>query len=336
MKPPAITAPEPRTWRDLPQPIKPRAMSREGRKRRVLAAAKSVLAVATLLAVGWGGTELIAVLKKNPARLAAPANSAPVRSVVLRTDGVLDEAWARETLVLAPKVGLMTLDLAALQARLLAGGQVQAAELTRRLPDTLLVTLHERAPVARVMTQAGDDTPRPLLVAQDGTVFDGRGYAPETVEQLPWLDGVKLKKSGPGLAPIRGMDAVADLMLAVRTHVPELARRFRVVSLARLEADGVLVVTSDDVGEVVFGARGNLARQAAQLDYTLAATRRQFPVESLRVNLAVGGGQVLVARLMAEPPAGRPAPVRRADGTAGVTGFYFPTPKPSVNFSHAL
>ncbi len=337
MNPPAISLPPARSWRDLPQPIKPRAMSREGRRRRVLAAAKTALLAATLLVTGWGGAEFLVTLKTNPGRLVAPAGGTPVRGLELRTDGVLDEGWARGTLALPAQAGLMTLDLAALQRRLLASGQVERAELTRQLPGSLVVTLHERAPVARVMGQLGEAVPQTLLVARDGTVFAGAGYAPEMVARLPFLDGVRLQLAGSRLAPIAGMAAVADLLAAARAATPALAHGFSVVSLARLATDDVLVVQSADVGEVVFGAAGGFARQLARLDFTLAETRRQFPVEPLRVNLAVDSRQVLVARLLAGTPApGRAVLPRPAAGSVATPVLFFPAPPASANFSHAL
>ena len=331
-----VKLPPSRTWRDLPQPIKPRAMSREGRRRRALAAVRGTGLAGLLLGAAWGGMEFVFTLKQNPARLVAPAGGATVRGLVLRTDGVLDEAWVQATLALSPQAGLMALDLAVLQRRLLAGGQVSVAELTRRLPDKLAVTLHERAPVARVLAQTGDGEPRTLLVARDGTVFAGAGHTPETVARLPFLHGVRLKAAGTGFVPIEGMAAVAGLLAAAQSGVPELVRGFRVVSLARLESDDVITVQSDDVGEVIFGVREEFARQLARLDFALAATRRQFPVGTLRVNLAIGGGQVLVARLAVDLPVEGTARPRPADGAAASTAKFLPIPSLSVNFPHAL
>ena len=154
-----INTPLPRTWRDIAQPIKPRAMSREGRRRRAYAAVKIGGLALALVALAWGGVEISSTWKQNPGALVTPAGSAPVRTITLRTDGVLDADWRRATLALPPKASLAALDLAALQARLRASGQVQVAELTRQFPDTLVVALKERAPVARVLAQRGDAPP---------------------------------------------------------------------------------------------------------------------------------------------------------------------------------
>ncbi len=297
MNPPVLETPPPRTWREIPQPITPRAMSREGRRRRALAAARTAGVALVALALGWGGVEAVAIWRKNPGALVAPTGGTALGLVTVRSDGVLGEEWTRAALALSPQARLMALDLAALRARLLVGGQVRDAELTRRLPDKLLVTLYERTPVARVLARAaGDDTPRTLLVAGDGTVFAGAGHAPEAVARLPFLGGVRLVREGEGFAPVAGMAAVADLLAAARAVAPRLARGFQVVSLARLAADGALVVSSDEVGEIVFAAREPFARQLARLELAFASARRQLAAGPLRVDLSLGGGQVLVAR----------------------------------------
>ncbi len=311
----------PRSWRDLPQPVTPRAMSREGRKRLVLAIGNVVGLVLLLGATGWGLYEIRAAWETNPARLIAPADSAPLRGLAVHTDGVLDRAWVETALALPAGASLMQLDLPQLQQRLLAGGQVRTAVLTRRYPDQLAVALQERSPVVRLLAQAGDGAPRTLLAARDGVVYSGNGYAPEHLATLPFLDGVRLVPAGGGFAPLAGLDAVALLLDTARDAAPELLRGFRVVSLARFAADRVIVVQSADVPEIVFGLRDDFAVQLAHL----ASVLQRGPAKS--VNLAVGGNQVPVVPEDPLPAAGRaPAPLAAPPGSGRV---FFPSPNPS-------
>ncbi len=333
MNPPAINLPPPRSWRDLPQPVKPRAMSREGRRRRIFALARTVGLTGVVLAACWGGMEMWATLQTNPGRLVAPADGTPVRGLVVRTDGTLDETWVRETLALPPQAALLALDLAALQHRLLGSGQVEVAELTRLLPDRLGVTLHERVPVGRILAQSGDSAPRTWLMARDGTVFAGVGLTPEALEQLPYLDGVRLKAAGTGLAPIEGATAaaVADLLAAARTGVPALARGFRVVSLAQFATNGVIVVKSAAVQEIIFDARESFPRQVELLDLALAKVaeaRGPFgpagPMAS--VNLAVGGSHNQVPVSLGLAVNGGTTSARRTLPAPTAADAYFPSP----------
>jgi hypothetical protein len=339
MSSPVVHTLLPRSWRDLAQPVAPRAMSREGRRRRAFAAAQVGGLVLVVAAVAWGGVEIASVWQHDPGALVVPAGAAPVRTITLKTDGVLDAAWLRATLALPPKAGLMALDLPALQRRLRAGGQVESAELTRVFPDRLAVTLKERAPVARVMAQAGGAPPVQLLVARDGTVFAGVGHAPDFVAALPFLDGVKLTREGAGFAPIAGMPAVAGLLDVARANTPELARGFRIVSLARFEADDLILVRSDAVHEITFGGHADFLRQLAQLDYVLGQLSRETPAQPLgSVNLAVGGGQVPVSRSWSVAAL---RPVAPSDGAAGPSAgaagsALFPLPPQFFSTSHDL
>jgi cell division protein FtsQ len=163
-----------------------------------------------------------------------------------------------------------------------------------------MVVLQERAPVARIMAQVGAAPPAQLLVARDGTVFAGVGHAPEFLAGLPFLDGVRLVRAGAGFAPIAGMPAVAGLLDVARANTPELCRGFQVISLARLQSDDLIIVRSDAVHEITFGAHADFLRQLAQLDYVLDQMGRDAPAQPLgSVNLALGGGQVPVSRAWA-------------------------------------
>jgi cell division septal protein FtsQ len=142
--------PATRSWRDIPQPVKPRAMSRGGRWRRLFAAVRIGALMAFVGAVAWGGWMIASALRQD-SHMPAVAKSMPVRAPELKTtrDGVLDDAWLARTLALPARVSLMELDLEALRVRLLADGQVFTANLTRQFPDRLIVHVTERSPVAR-------------------------------------------------------------------------------------------------------------------------------------------------------------------------------------------
>jgi cell division protein FtsQ len=321
-----FTAPLSRSWRDIPQQVKPRAMSNEGRRRLIFNALKTAGAVALLAALGWGGVAVAQILREGPEKTSAQAEGAPVRDIVLVTDGALDRDWIVRTLALPKNATLMGLDLYRLRSRLLASGQVRTAALTRNFPATLAVTLAERLPVARLMAQMGGDTPRQLLVARDGVVFDGIGYDSPATSALPWLDGMKLIRQGDTFLPIAGMETVADLLAKARLEAEHLYRTWQVVSLARLQSDGEIEVRTQALPRIVFGTQEDFFPQLARLDLLLDTARAQSGTPLREVNLAIGrnpdgGFQVPVAvdGLSAAPPAAvrgeraaRPVPSPRA------------------------
>ncbi|HTX66429.1 MAG TPA: cell division protein FtsQ [Opitutaceae bacterium] len=290
MPPPASIPPSARSWKDIRQGVSKRAMPREGRRRMWLASAKFALGCAVVVGCGVAFLAVYQVWQSDPARLKEPVKAAPLQRVAFSTDGVLDRAWVDQTLALPRNASLMGLDLAALERRLLASGQVHSVVLRRRFADNaLVVSAQERTPVARLMGQAGGDTPRELLVARDGVAFAGSGYDPAALARLPWLDGIELKRTADrGFEPIPGMEPVAQLLAAAGALVPELAGGWQVVSLARYTSDEEIIVHSRDVPEIVFDAQVSFPHQLAKLAYIVESLHTHGDPPLARVDLAVG------------------------------------------------
>lgn len=304
-----------RSWRSIRQDVSAPAMSRKGRRRRLAAWLKIGALLASVSVAGWGLYTLVHSWETDRASLATAVHSAPVREIVLITDGVLSQQWAAGVLALPKGASLMGLELPLLRDKLLANGQVRVAVLTRSFPDTLVITLQERTPVARIQASEGFGLTRQLLVAKDGVAYDGRGYDPQMLAGLPWLDGVRLVKAGTGFAPIAGMGEVSTLLSSAQLHAPHLYRTWLVVSLARLEVADEILVKTQDVPQIVFSRKRDFYKQIAQLDYVIDAARG-LPESGLQsVNLTFEG-QVPV-RLLSAP-----------DELANATPAEFPPPSP--------
>jgi hypothetical protein len=272
-------------------------MSSTGRKRMFFATAKSVAVLVFSCVCLWAGYELYTTWQNDPAKLKSPVKSSPVKTIALRGENlVVDHAWVVRTLGLPKDADLMELDLYGLRERLLESGQVRAAVLSRKFPDTLVVSLEERSPVARLNARFGEGDPETFLVARDGVVFKGACFKDEVLQGLPFLGGVALKRSNGKLLPIQGMETVADLLNTARVNAPELYRSWSIVSLQRFATDGEIVVQSADVGQVIFGMRDDFYKQIARLDYILEESKKQpAPLPLKSINLAVGGEQVPVS-----------------------------------------
>ena len=282
-----VNAPIARSWRDIPQPVKPRTMSREGRWRLTKAGLRAAGAVTVIGVLAWGGWMVTGVLQENPGQMPAAAKAVPVSQLALTTDGVLDRAWLAHELALPKNASLMELDLQKLRARLLADGQVSAATLTRSFPATLEVQLAERSPVARLKSDSG----AVLLVARDGVTFEGAGFDRAMVELLPWLDGFRLARTEDrkGFKPIEGMGNVAELLAKVRLEADHLYRSWMIVSLARLQSDGLLEVRTKEGSVIVFGGNGDFFRQIARLDFILEKRLGTGASRPANIDLSLGG-----------------------------------------------
>lgn len=296
-----ITQPPGRSWRQIRQEVNPVAMSRQGRRRRLAGWVRAVAISVTLAGSGWGLYSVFHSWSTDRAGLATAMHSELVSEIRLNNpQGVLTREWAAQVLALPRTASLLALDLPALRDRLLAYGQVQVAVLAREFPGTLVVTLQERAPVARVQAADGLGQPKQFLVANDGVVYEGLNYDKAMLAGLPWLDGIRLVKSGRAFAPIADMADVSTLLSTAQLQAPHLYREWLIVSLERLAERDEIVVKSQEVPEIVFSRKRDFFKQIAQLDYIVDAAHALTGAPPLQsVNLSYEG-QVPV-RLLAAP-----------------------------------
>ncbi len=307
-----------RHWRNIPQQVKPRAMSREGRWRLTLRLLRAAGGLAALVVAAWGAVQAVAVWRGDPAALSAGTAAIPLQRLTLATDGVLDRAWLERTLALPANATLAQLNLAQLRGRVLAGGQAREATLTRDYPATLAVRVAEHTPVARLRVAGEAGGPdRTLLVALDGVVYEGVGYAPALLASLPWLDGTRLVRRDGGFVPLAGMRQVSNLLSEAQAEAPLLYRSWRVVSLARLQSDGAIEVRAQDGLRVIFGTQDDFFPQLARLTLLLDSLQAQGTGPITQVDLS-----------LPSPDSARPAgiPVTLAD--PGIPGAPAAAPAP--------
>lgn len=291
-----------RSWREIPQHMKSRAMSREGRRRHLAAALKTAAVTVVVAALVAGGVWLARAWASDPRRLAAMAGQPSVRKLILETNGRLNETWVRATLALPETITLMEVDLPALQARLMQHRQVSGATVAKVLPsNALAIQLTERAPVARLEMPGGES----LLVAPDGVTFRGEGYAAKEVAALPVLSGVDPAADGGIPTVIPGLDAVADLLARAKDLAPHLRERWTGVYLGRLASDGLIEVRSTDIPRIVFSQSYDFSDQLARLDRV--RDKATGPLRMVDLGL---GPRVIAEPAVAEPaarPGARPA-----------------------------
>jgi cell division protein FtsQ len=257
------------SWRNIPQAVNPRAMSKQGKRRRMGNGIRIIVAVVSLAIVGWITWKVGVLLQHGPRSSTTAASSIPIGNhLKLTSDGVLDNdiKWLSRTLDLPDDATLMSIDLKQLQDRVLSEGQVASATLVRLFPATLSVTLSERTPVARIMAESADLSSKTLLVARDGIAYSGLDYDPGLLNSLPWLDGVALVHQGSGFVPIKGMAIVSDLLIQAKLWVNTLYQTWSVVSLSKLQSDGIIKVKTKEGVLITFGTQDGFFRQLARLD----------------------------------------------------------------------
>jgi cell division protein FtsQ len=169
-----------------------------------------------------------------------------VRAVQVDGGVSLPADQVREAAGIERGTPLLRVDVDATEDRVAALPQVASVEVTRGWPDTVVITLVERVPVA-VVGEAGNRS----LIDADGVLFDiVSGQPPAGVVPLA------VEHPGPGdPATLAGVAAVGALPDDVRSQV----------SLASATADGEITLTLADGTLVHWGGPDESDEKAAAL-----------------------------------------------------------------------
>jgi cell division protein FtsQ len=187
-----------------------------------------------------------------------------MREPDIRTDGTLKPQDVRELCNLNAGGNLFALSLAEIHQQLMMLPGVRTVEIRRQLPDTLIVRVGERAPVALLVTDKVS-----LPVDRDGYVLAPRA----AVTRLPVIVGGSTPKleAGMQVADAKVLDALAALDLCETQHICDVLR----VQIKATDDDNLeLHLTT---GEEVALARADLAghlRDLAATKKTLAERRQ--------------------------------------------------------------
>jgi cell division septal protein FtsQ len=189
----------------------------------------------TVLALQLGAALLVAVsaIWAGYSKVMASERLRVVK-VEVRGDHFLSEGEVRE--LLGPAVGenILNLDIEALKARLRASPWVADATVSRTLPDTLRVEIHERVPLALA------EMDRLYLMDGDGALIDI--YGPRTAGfDLPIVRGLALLDA----------DARADRAARAGALLQDLGDLAGEISEVEVEPSGDLRVVLRGAGEVV-------------------------------------------------------------------------------------
>lgn len=290
------------TWRRLTSNKQGSAVrTRRWLNLRVFLALICVAGVAGAVAAIWS------LHIPSPAPLVPELASEPVKSIQLRTNGVIREATIWELIGGEGSTAepLDKIDIFALKGRLESIGQVRAAIIEKRYPSSLVVELDEYHPVAQIRAMR-DGTQTPLLVSREGVVFQGKDYPNTVVHALPFLNLAPgmLRVRGDDYEDIPGMETVSELLDVTRVYQPRLYASWRVIDLTRYDPSpspvlSLITVRTSDRVEITFRPE-SFAEQLRRLDFILsqAASKSVPPLKAIDLSFSdpvvtvVDGGSI--------------------------------------------
>ena len=230
--------------------------------------------------------------------LSKAGRALPVKAILVESDA-LPRDWVLEYLDLNDReLDLLGLDIGQLKTKLESHPQALSVEIARQLPDTLFISVNEREPVAKALAEDARRGRLTLLVDRYGIVYEGIGYGAKQIKSLPYLDGIRLRRTEGGFEPLIGMEPVANLLSQAREIAPHLYQSWKVVSLAEYPR---LIVKSGFVREIVFDKdesdfRTQLSRLDYIVDYFKSHAYSKVAKVDLTMNSQVPVEQPLVAR----------------------------------------
>ncbi|MGB9661323.1 MAG: cell division protein FtsQ/DivIB [Moorellaceae bacterium] len=174
-----------------------------------------------------------------------------------------------------PGLNLWQADIKGITSRVQAHPLIAHAEVTRRWPHTLVITVREREPLALV------------AAAGDFLVVDGQGYVMERLHQLdqvdlPLISGLLLESDpGPGSRlSAAGLEAVLDVL----RQLPPSARQ-QVVEIEARDPDNLLLYLTGKI-KVKFGDSTDVEGKWQRLKEALQGIGRVEGLEYIDVSFA--------------------------------------------------
>jgi cell division septal protein FtsQ len=229
----------------------------------------------------------VSYFTSNPLDVNLAGPSGKVCSYEFQTDGTLDEDWLRKTLDISPEQSLMDLNLLALKQQLESTSQIITAQVQRRYPDVLRVTITERTPILKIYISHPEKGKQCLLVDGDGEVFEGVKQSDGFVNELPVLFGGTLRATPDGYLPIEVVAKIKPLMDSARQSYLPLFRQWDRIRFDPYtgpdEEGGLIRVRSADAQEVIFSTEHAYMPQLQRLEYVLNHSRSQgwLPLEQI-------------------------------------------------------
>jgi cell division septal protein FtsQ len=175
-----------------------------------------------------------ALLYKNP--------RFEIQHLDISSDGRLSEDQIREFIKVSEGQNLFAADFNDIETRLKKVSQIESVYLERQLPDTLIVRVKERLPLARV--QSDKPSQYPFLVDRFGVVLPPR----QSASTLPLIKGIQ-EKLKPGLS-LKDPDVktaldiigLSENMSCLRNHVRIKSLSLNNPDFIYMELDGGIMV----------------------------------------------------------------------------------------------
>jgi cell division protein FtsQ len=221
------------------------------RKQRMLGLiSKALLCLALLVGVYYGVTRAVAMLLlKNP--------EYNIADLQVQTDGSLSSDTVLAAADLHKGTNIFLVSLGRAQARVEAIPQVEKAQVTRQLPNRIVIEINERKPVAWIAPERGAATRQEVTSSSQSFLVDAHGLLLQPRKLMPqdyFLPIIRNYTGGPRSdgQESDGDEIKAALDLLHAEQDSPLAARFQIQEIDLAKHFGIEVTDRDGL-QVLFG-----------------------------------------------------------------------------------
>ena len=265
-------------WRDIQQNGR-RVQTPFSRQVAFAKMGRTVILAAGLL-IGVGGVGYgIYFFWSQAAQVSPFEREQKLTRIVFESDGVLNGPWFAMRSPVKVGEDIFSLDIHAIKREVEMLGQVREAVVSVELPGTLRIRVREQVPVLRAMIRGANGSPQTLLIARDGTVYEGSLYPSETLRRLPGVTGVRLIREGSTYQSLKGIGVIADLVQSARSLAPHLVEDWRWIDLERFDGDtqspGALIKVYGRYIETLVFSPANFEDQITRLEDVVSVSQQK-------------------------------------------------------------
>lgn len=203
-------------WREIHQQLFSPAITPVAHRRRRFATLKRLGLVFGSITLILGAIGSVLYLKKHSATFAPYAEQNHKTQLAFFSDGQLDISYFKKHFPNLQTKGLLTIDIAKVQSRLLKNPQILSATVEREFPATLKITLRERKPLARIKLKLNKKV-QTFYLGADGAFFTSSNY--KAPNSLPYIQNANLKLKDGQLAPIAAATSVSEIIDGIQSRL---------------------------------------------------------------------------------------------------------------------
>lgn len=222
-----------------------------------------------------------------------------IRHIELKTDGAISGKWLNEYLKIKRGTKLSDVNIFAVKQSLDALTQIKSSKVERIYPDILRITVSEYKPIAKILLKI-DYENRIYLMNRDGIFFSPVCIAPEKIDSLKFIEGMKISFDGKTPAPYAKAKKIEEFFNAARAQMPREFENWNSVDVSQLDSITLPLITVKNKSGVKYIFKPTeYSRQLDRLEYIMKYMRENPMSEAEEIDLTLNDWSVMK---LATPP----------------------------------